>query len=190
VEVKQKILAFGHKSRVGKDTITKFLLAVINSRRPDLVAERRAFADKVKDISYQLYKCHGLQPAQYYEEHPIARTIKLPTLGRDPVEIWVGVGDKLREVYAETWVDLVLLDSSADIIIISDLRYPNEVARVHELGGVCVRLDKKDAPIRNTKADNALNDYTSWFRVVDNSGEEGALEQKAEELLADLGWLK
>lgn len=186
----QKILALGHKSRVGKDTITKYLLAIISKQRPDLIAERRAFADKVKDIAYQLYKCHGLQPAHYYEEHPLARTIKLPSLGRDPVEIWVGVGDKIREVHPETWVDIVLLDSAADIVVISDLRYPNEAARVRELGGVCVRLDKEDAPIRNTKPDNALNNYTEWFKIINNVGVETELEKKAEILLEDLGWLK
>ena len=188
--ISKKILALGHKSRVGKDTITKYLLAIINEQRPDLIAERKAFADKVKDIAYQLYKCHGLQPAQYYEENPVARTIKLPSLGRDPVEIWVAVGDKIREVHPETWVDLILLDSTADIIVISDLRYPNEAARVHELGGVCVRLDKEDAPIRNTKADNALNGYSEWYKIINNAGVEIELKKKAEDLLEDLGWLK
>lgn len=184
-----KILAFGHKSRVGKDVSTKFLINLIQERRPDLKVERRAFADKVKDISYQLYRLHGLQPGPYYDEHPEARSIKLPILGKDPVEIWVAVGNKLREVYAETWVDLVLLDCSADIIIVSDLRYPNEAKRICELGGYCVRLDKKDALIRDTVADNALNDYIGWHKIMQNNGSLSDLELEMTDLINELGWL-
>jgi len=75
-----KILAFGHKSRTGKDTATRLLIDYINKEKSNIVVERRAFADKVKDISYQLYKYHGLQPADYYDNHPEARMVKLPLL--------------------------------------------------------------------------------------------------------------
>lgn len=185
-----KILAFGHKSRCGKDTATKFLVNYIQEKRPNLKVQRRAFADEVKAVGYRIYKQHGLQPGPYYDEHSEARTIKLPLLNLDPVEIWVAIGDKLREIYSESWVDLVVLDKSVNIVIISDLRYVNEAERVLELGGVCVKLSRKNALIRNTKADNALNDFTKWYRLLDNDGSEQELENQMIKLIDDLGWLK
>jgi hypothetical protein len=183
-----RILAFGHKSRTGKDTATKLLIDYLKRSNPELRVERRAFADKVKDISYQLYKYHGLQPREYYDENPEARAIKLPTIDMDPVEIWVAVGNKLREVYSETWVDLILLDCSADLIIISDLRYPNEAKRIHQLGGMCVRIDKADAAIRNTVADKALNGYSEWDRVFSNNSTKDDLQGKLAKLIHELNW--
>lgn len=184
-----KILAFGHKSRVGKDVSTRFLVDYIKKKRPDLKVERRAFADKVKDIAYQLYKHHGLQPADYYDEHPEARTIKLPRLNKDAVEIWCEVGDKMREIYGRTWIDFVLLDSSADIIIISDLRFPEEVTGVLDFDGYLVRLDKKDALIRNTVADNVLNNFTGWHKVLENNDSIEFLHTKLINLINELNWI-
>lgn len=184
-----KILAFGHKSRTGKDTSTKFLVDLAKQRRPELRVERRAFADKVKDIAYQLYQHHGLQPGPYYDEFPEARAIKLPLLNMDPVEVWVATGNKFREIYAETWVDFVLLDCSADIVIISDLRYPNEAKRVMQLGGLCLKMEKEDAPIRNTVADNALNGFDSWYHVFRNNGSKQQLESSLTNFIDKLGWI-
>lgn len=183
-----KILAFGHKSATGKDTSVNFLVNYFKQKNLGIKVERRAFADKVKNIAYQLYKHHGLQPALYYDLHREARLIKLPGLNLDPVEIWVLIGNKLREIYSETWVDFALLDCSADIVLISDLRYPNEASKILELGGVCVKLNKPDAIIRNTIADNMLNDYPYWYKIINNDGLQNELEVKLVNLISELGW--
>lgn len=185
-----KILAFGHKSRTGKDTATRLLIDYINKEKPDIVVERRAFADKVKDISYQLYKYHGLQPANYYDKHPEARMVKLPLLKMDPVEVWVAVGNKVRDVYAETWVDIALLDCSADIVIVSDLRYPNEAEKIHQLGGACVKMERNAAAIRDTVADNALNEYQEWDKILQNNSTTEDLKQNLIKLIDELQLLK
>jgi len=185
---KPKILAFGHKSRTGKDTATKLLIDYVNREHPDVKIERRAFADAVKNVSYLLYRCHGLQPREYYDEHPEARAEKLPALGMDPVEVWVAVGNKVRDIYAATWIDIALLDCTADIIIVSDLRYPNEAERIHQLGGACVKMERKAAAIRNTIADKALDGYNSWDKVMQNNSTPKALEQQLISLIDGLTW--
>ena len=183
-----KILAFGHKSRVGKDVATRFLVNYIKQKRPDLKVERRAFADKVKDISYQLYKHHGLQPGPYYDEYPEARNIKLPLLGMDAVEVWISVGNRLRDVYSKTWIDFVLLDCSADIVVISDLRFPQEIDGVLSFDGYLVRIDKKDAPIRDSISDNILNDFRGWHKILDNDSTIDSLNTKLINLILELKW--
>lgn len=185
-----KILSFGHKSRTGKDTATRFLVDYIKQKRPDLKVERRAFADKVKDISYQLYKHHGLKPGPYYDEFPEARNIKLPKLNKDAVEIWISVGNHLREVYDKTWIDFVLLDTTADIVIISDLRFPQEVEGVLAFDGYLVRLDKTDAPLRDSVSDNILNDFIGWHEIMKNNDSIESLNVKLISLIEKLGWLK
>jgi hypothetical protein len=184
-----KILAFGHKSRTGKDMATKSLIEYFNKEYPNLKVERRAFADAVKNISYILYRCHGLKTKQHYDEYPEDRVKILPVLGMDAVEVWVAVGNKIRDIYAETWVDIALLDCDADIIIISDLRYPNEAKRLSELGGICVKIERDEALIRNTIADNALNEYTSWDEILQNDSTPEALNQQLILLINKLGWV-
>jgi hypothetical protein len=183
-----KILAFGHKSRTGKDTATKALIEYFNKEYPSIKVERRAFADAVKNISYLLYRCHGLKTRQHYDEHPEDRSKILPVLGMDAVEVWVAIGNKIRDIYKETWVDIALLDCDADIIIVSDLRYPNEAKRIHELRGVCVKIERDDAQIRDTIADNALNGYTSWDEILQNNSTPEALNQQLISLINKLGW--
>ena len=185
-----KILAFGHKSRTGKDTATKLLIDYLNKEYPKVKVVRRAFADAVKNVSYLLYKCHGLQPRQYYDEHPEARAEKLPLLDMDAVEVWVAVGNKIRDIYAETWVDIALLDCDADIVIVSDLRYLNEAKRLHQLGGVCIKLERDDAAIRDTVADNALNGYDGWDKVMQNNSTPEVLNEKLISLINELDWFK
>lgn len=164
-----KIVAFGHKSRVGKDTACQILIDHFKTNYPNLVVERKAFADSVKDISYKLFKSNGLKARQYYDEWPKERSTKLQPLNMDAVEIWVAVGNKIREIYPQTWIDIILKDNSCDILIISDLRYPNELQEVKNQNGICVKIEKDSAEIRNTVADNALNDYTDWNLILKNN---------------------
>lgn len=189
MKTQPKIVAFGHKSRTGKDTATKLLIDYINKEYPEIKVERRAFADAVKHSAYLLYRCHGLQPRQYYDENPEARALVLPGLNMDAVEIWVAVGNKVRDIYPDTWVDIALLDCDADIVFISDLRYPNEADRVHQLGGKCVKLERDDASIRDTVADNALNNYHGWDRIMNNNSTPESLKAKLISFINDLGWL-
>jgi hypothetical protein len=186
---KPKILAFGHKSRTGKDTATRLLIDFINKTCPAVSVERRAFADKVKEISYQLYRYAGMKPAAHYDLHAEDRAVILPLLGMDPVEVWVGVGNKIRDIYQDTWIDIALLDCDAELIIVSDLRYPNEADRIRRLGGFCVKIERDDAAIRDTVADNALNDYQDWDLVLENNSTQEALQEQLISLIEKLGWL-
>jgi len=187
--MKPKILAFGHKSRTGKDTATKILIDHVNNKYPDIKIERRAFADAVKNVSYTLYGCQGLKSREYCDKHPEARSEIIPALGMDTVEVWVAVGNKMRDVYPATWIDIALLDCKADIVIISDLRYPNEADRIHQLGGACVKMERKAAAIRDTVADKALDDYTSWDKIMQNDSTTDALKQQLVSYFGELGWV-
>lgn len=169
------ILAFGCSSRVGKDTAARAVCAAIRG------AERVAFAAHLKAVSAQLFGAYGLRGEDYYERHPEKRTQKLPKLNKSPVQLWVEVGCKLREVYPDIWIDRPLSETRLNpvrLLVVSDLRFPNEARRVHELGGICVRIDRPDVKLRHG-SDDELRGFGGWDAVIENTGTVADLEAQA-----------
>jgi hypothetical protein len=163
------IIGFGHRSRVGKDTCSKFLNTEL--RMAGIKTAHVSFAWKLKEVCHDLYGWAGMKPPIHYENFPADRQIKLPAIGKTPVEIWVEVGNKLREVYPLTWIQVALRgQKNVDVVIVSDVRYQNEVDAIREIGGVVYKVVKPDAPVLDTVADNALEGYTGWDGVIENIG--------------------
>lgn len=166
------IIAFGHRKRVGKDTAAKFLDSFLRVERPGLKVKKVSFAGKLKDICYQLYGWAGLQPGIFYETE-VGQKIKevlLPKIGKSPRDVWITVGNKMREVYAETWIDHALQGTSADVIIISDLRFPNEATRIHELDGLICKINRNGLEQGSDPAETSLINWFEWDRVIENNG--------------------
>ena len=171
--MKPKIFGFGHRSRVGKDTASGFLAGHIRQSTRNKLVVKTSFAAKMKAMTYDLYKWAGLQPADYYETEQGApyRDIKLEAIGKTPVEIWIEFGSTVgRAIFKDTWVNYPL-NQKYDYLIISDVRFLNEVEGIRKLGGVVYKIEKADAPIRNSVADNELQDYTGWDGVLKNNGD-------------------
>lgn len=166
-----KILAIGHKSRVGKDTLANFIITNLRLRTKNLKIGRISFAAKLKENCYSLYKHLGMKDEAFYNrpENESARYVKLPKINKTPVEIWIEYGNKVREVYPFTWIDYGLL-ADFDIGIVSDLRFPNEVQAVLEKQGILIKLDRTEALRLDSVSDNALNDFQAWHEVYDNNG--------------------
>lgn len=170
------VVAFGHESRVGKDTAGKFLDSAL--RLAGIHSKKISFAAKLKDISHQLYSWAGLKPGIFYESEEGAklRNVKLPDLGLTPVEIWVQVGNKMREIYEHTWVMQALrtVPPNVDCLIITDLRFPNEVTKVREMNGRCFKVFNPNVEKRmDNPADRALDGYTGWDDILMNDSDLG-----------------
>ena len=173
------IFAFGHQRRVGKNYAAMAVQGFLREKYPNIrCMTSNGFAYKLKDVCHQLYGWAGLREAWYYESHPEEKEIVLPKLGMSPREIWIKFGtDAGRDkAYRDTWVDY-LLESTArhgkvDVLLIADLRFPNEFDRVKELGGYCIKIIRPDLPPSNDVADTALNNETRWdFLIPAPSGE-------------------
>ena len=124
------IFAFGHKKSVGKSYAAR---AVYNFLSPELVVKIDGFANKLKDICYQLYWWAGLQPGDYYEseENYHKKNIILPFINISPREIWLKFGTNAvrNHVYQHTWVDYLInyhKQTKCDVLLITDLRFPDE----------------------------------------------------------------
>lgn len=184
-------LGIGHYSRTGKDTFANALVAMLRALKPQLMVARKGFATKLKDVTHQLYGWAGLQDEDYYNDpkHEHERNVNLPALGMTPVEIWVCFGTHAvrNKVYDATWLNYVLKTGHpADVLIIPDCRFPNEVEAVKAAGGVLIKIVRPGYGPRKTVADQALVGYGGWDYVLGDGGTIAALHESARQFAA---WL-
>ncbi len=166
-----KILAFGHQKRVGKDTAARFAMTHLRSNSKVRKAEKRGFADKLKQVCFELYAWAGMMPAAFYEENgkgPL-KDVVLPKLGKSPRDIWIAFGNEVKAAaYRDTWVDYLFSSTKCDFLVISDMRFPYEADRIKGLGGVVIKIVKPDVPHTSDAADDPLLSYDRWDCVLTN----------------------
>lgn len=182
------IVAFGHESRVGKDTSAKFLDTAL--RCGGIRTKKISFAAKLKDISYQVYGWAGLKPGVFYESDEGAklRDVPLPVVDKSPVQIWIEVGNLFRDVYLHTWRDHALNGDhkNVDVLIITDLRFQNEGDGVHDRDGVCVHVINDRIPKRDSPSDRALDGWDGWDKRLLNDGGLSDLSDKIDAFALEL----
>jgi len=185
------IIGLGHTSRSGKDTFAQALISTLNEMDPKLKAARRSFATKLKDVTCQLYGWAGLQDEAYYNDpvHEHERDVVLPALGMTPVELWVKFGTPAvrQQVYDGSWVDYLLnTDHKLDVVVIPDVRFPNEVEAIRERGGHLIKVVRPGYGPRLTVADLALINYTGWDSVTMAKEMGTWLEEHEDQVLAEI----
>ncbi len=166
-----QIFAFGHHKEVGKDAFVKFCIDQLRYSGYKKKIVRRGFADNLYDICYTCYKWAGFQPRVYYQENPKAKADMLST-GSTVRETLIKVGNKFREYDNDVWINSALRGIDADILFITDLRFPNEFLHCKSVGGMCTRIDKPGLPEPTDEADIALNSFTDkWDAILNNDGD-------------------
>ncbi len=164
-----QIIAFGYKKETGKDTASQFLTTALKTNCPGVKIQRASFAAKLKDICWQLYGWAGLEPGWFYERHRDMKEVVLPKIGMSPRDIWIKVGNALRDVYNDTWIRSTLAPSEHDFKIITDLRFRNEATATIRSGGILIRMDR-NVPRGTDPAEVDLDSWNIWSEVIDNSG--------------------
>jgi len=116
--VKQKIIAFSGAARVGKDTFTKSIIKQLNLHIPNLVCEKYAFAQGVREELQEFIKNnYNIDP---WTEDNKEKEIIRPLL--------IAHGNARRSLSNNKyWVDFLCkklnFQSSVDVAVISDLRF-------------------------------------------------------------------
>lgn len=172
-----QILAFGHKSQTGKNYSANYLAKFL--REKGYVVRECAFADKLYEACQIVFGVYGFKSKSYYEDHPTQKAIPLPVINKSPRQILVEFGtNAVREqVYDHVWIDNTLEDNGRrDILLITDLRFPNEAKAVLQRGGKLIKVVNDTAPVFDTVADKALNDWTKWDYVLDNTNHNAHLK--------------
>lgn len=187
-----EILGLGVTAQVGKDTAADY----IEENYPG--AKRVAFADKVKDVGMMLF---GLSWEQCYGEVDIKEKVD-PRYGITPREILQGIGEKMREIYPDIWVDTVfyttvpeLQEQGFDKFVVSDVRYPNEADKIQERNGEVVKVQRAAGGVSvgaNHSSETAMREYAEdkYFAIVNNDGTLEEFFASIDTLAQELGWQK
>lgn len=175
-----KIIAFGFKKGRGKDSCCNFLKDILHRERPELRCRKVGFADKLKDIAHQLYGWAGLQPGIYYETRYKEKEVVLPAIGKSPRQIWIEVGNYMRQVYGHTWIDFITQGGiKADVLLVKDCGFTNEAVRIRESGGLLYRVDR-EGPLADDPRETELDAWDDWDGIIDNGGDLNDLHAKME----------
>ena len=170
-----KIIAFGHQKSVGKSTAAKFLDTHIRTTYPKLKVKHSSFAGKLKDVAFQMFGWAGLQRGIYYETHYQEKEYILPLIGKSPRDIWIAVGNKMRQIDERVWLKNAIACPNCDIIIISDLRFKNEADYIDVNGGVNVKIKRPGIDVGTDDAETSLLGYKRWHYHIINDGTLAAL---------------
>ncbi len=187
-----KVIAFGHRKLVGKDTCAKYLTTIIRTTEKRIDIQRHGFADELKDQCHRLYGWAGLKSRQHYEENPHEKAMMLPILGKTVRDVWIEYGTLVgRAIYGNTWIDFLFNRPSCDLMLITDLRFENEFDRVRELGGILIKVENSRIPYTEDAADKPLRNKPNeaWDRVIHNEGTHNELYQMMEQVAVDY-WSK
>lgn len=185
-----RIIAFGHRKRVGKDTAARFLVSHLRITQRGISVQVAGFADKLKDIAYDLYGHLGLMSRGFYEdpENEHLRKVKLPGINKTPVEIWIAIGNGLRDlVHDSTWYDYLLrVTKGVDVLVVKDMRFPVEANGILDRGGRVYRIDRPGIPEDADGADDQLITFNRWTGVITNASDLRAFHEKIVEVADDL----
>lgn len=166
-----KILAFGVRQGTGKSTATKIICGELRFQHKGINILQANFADKLKQLSYDLFGWAGLKPGFYYEENHLLKNEIIPKLNKTPRDIWIAVGNNMRAIYAPIWIECLLNTTiKSDLLIVGDLRFPNEANSILDVGGKIYRIDRDCLEKHQDGADNNLDDYEKWTGIIKNNG--------------------
>lgn len=155
------VIGLGHKARHGKDTAARILMESFRG------VQRFSFADDLYAVCRVL---HGMT------------TKDAPLLQRVGVEL----RERDEDILAKATYAKMLTDAPR-IAVITDVRFPNEMAFVKALGGVCWKVERRLAdgslfvdPSRPAShvSETALDD-ARWDRLIVNpDGQPGAFRAR------------
>ena len=159
------VIGFGHKARHGKDTCVAAIAKAIPG------ATRFSFADDLYAVCRVLYGMKGKDPVLLQKVGLFYREVYGP-------DVWV------RSVYSK------MLAERPKLALVSDVRFPNEMEFVKQLGGMTVKVERRNEhgdlfvdPSRpaDHPSETALNN-TVWDVTLINSQTVERLERKAVDL--------
>lgn len=162
------IIGLSGRKGAGKDTVFRLL----QQTRPDLRVVRVAFADALKE---EVAGVLGIPVAEIEADKPRFRLM---------LQWW---GTEWRRAQCVTyWIDrarekIKAIASAAepvDIVVVTDVRFPNEAALIRELGGRVVRIVNPTAEQSSDPHPSEVEmDHYPFDGAVWNDGTLAALER-------------
>jgi hypothetical protein len=126
-----KVIGFAGRKYMGKDTAAQVL------REPPYGFYLMNFADPVRRVCEIAFDLH----VQEMRDPELKQTKLKRWPYQTPRELMQFIGQGLRESYPDMWVEAWRRRASEyRDYVITDVRYHNEVAMIHEYGGKVIRI--------------------------------------------------
>lgn len=167
---------FRHQPLVG---LVGFAQAGKDSFAAALGYQRLAFADPLKDLAAQCNpRFGGVRLQKLSDELGWEFAKRVPGVREFLQDLGAGVRETLGP---DTWVKATFRGYDPTLpTVLSDVRFPNEIAAVQDRGGVIVRIDRPGVGAANGHvSETAWNSVVPDF-VVLNDGDLGHLADEAE----------
>ena len=160
-----RLVGFGHRSQVGKATAAQVL------------TNRYSIADTIRS--------EALHADPWLESYGIRLSDAVERLGwekakREMLEVrhlLMEMGLEGRAEDPDFWINGLMnevaywLNNMPEATFaITDVRFPNEIEAIHDLGGVVVRIDRANVPKLDHPTECALDDWSDWDHIVENKG--------------------
>lgn len=170
------VVALSGYAGSGKDETARILA--------DLYGYRRiAFADKLKELVKVIDPIVGYTDAEDWRVSELIEAFGDTRAKKEWPEyrrLLQAVGVGCRDLFGPNfWVDQALYNIQPDeLIVITDVRFPNEWQAVKDRGGVVWRIHRPGVgPVNNHISETALDDYP-MNAVIENSGSLSDLKEQ------------
>lgn len=176
------IIGLSGYAQSGKDTVAGILVRQCGFQRV-------AFADTIRDFAMA---ANPLIP--YWDGHfPLARVIN--AVGYDEAKhnpevrrFLQDLGMAMRKISVDAWVNAAMrkVDASEQPVVITDVRFPNEVDAIRARDGFMVRIHRPGVgQVNGHVSETALDGHDMDFALV-NSGTIEDLARETSDVLADI----
>jgi hypothetical protein len=163
------ILGLHGFAQSGKDTMAGILIEKLGYRRI-------AFADILREALYRLDPVVGFTNGEL-----LTVTRVVDEIGWEKAKVQYSEVRRLLQVIGtevgrdlideNVWVNLAMKGVGVnDKVVVTDVRYPNEIDAINKLNGVLIKIRRPDlGPINNHVSDSGLPDEMFDF-IIDNEG--------------------
>jgi len=164
------VIGIAGKKRHGKDAFGRMLI-----RSSGMIATRISFADALKE---EVAAACDLTP-EYIESHKENFRLILQGWGTD----------YRRKLCCDSyWTDIFshsAANSECELVVCTDVRFPNEAKVIKEMGGVLIKISRPGFKEPDSHiSENSLNDWSEWDFIVDNCGDLSRLEETSRRVFA------
>lgn len=169
------IIGLCGQARVGKDTFG----ALLKDAFKDLTGEDYIFMAYAGVLKEQAAESFGLTREQLHgdqKERPDGRYTKEDGTNWTAREIMQSFGDYFRSIDPNYWVKKVVDKIEKECysnVIITDIRYPNELSAIDTFHGTSIKIVRDDRPEihgSSHSSETSMDDITDFDFVVNNDG--------------------
>lgn len=179
--MERMIIGFCGYAGAGKDTAAE---AIRNWARSGAV-QRFSFAAPMRDMLSALGVPEAYMNDRALKEQPV------PGLGRSYRQLAQTLGTEWGRVChgEDFWVKTLAAKierSRADLVLITDVRFPNEAAWLKEVGGVLIRVNRPGVvPVHPHESERHVTEFQPYAELY-NTGPQSQLEYDAVELFRNI----